>query len=95
MRDRARRLVGWALVFLVPALGWSTYVYFSRVTRSFNLATDLAVLAVSVGIGLAGIAMLYRAPGQRAYAVVAYAVLATAGLYLGMMGSTCYLGDCP
>lgn len=95
MRDRTRRLIGWALVLGVPALTWSGYVYVSRMMRSFSPAADFAALAVSVAIGALGIVLLYRVPGQRAVALVTYVVLASAGMYFGMVGSTCYLGDCP
>lgn len=91
----ANRFVGWILTLLVPAIAWSAYVYVSRMIRSFSHATDLTALALSVAIGVVGIVLLNRAPGQRAFAIIVYVMTATAGMYFGMVGSLCYVGDCP
>jgi hypothetical protein len=92
---KLKTLGAWLLIFVIPAIIWSAYVYASRTTRTFSSATDFSVLALAVAVGVVGMLMLYRAPGIRVFAALSYAVVAGALMYAGMIASTCYLGDCP
>jgi hypothetical protein len=83
------------LIFVVPAIIWSVYVYASRMTRVFSPVTDYSALAAALAVGVVGTLILYRAPGIRVFAAFAYVVVTGPLMYAGMVASLCYLGDCP
>lgn len=90
-----RTTFGWLLAAVLPALGWSAYVYLSRMTRIFSPSSDITALALAVLLGLLGVLMLTRAGSTRWLALAGYAVVASPAMYFGMRASLCWLGDCP
>jgi multidrug transporter EmrE-like cation transporter len=80
---------------VLPGLLWSAYIYLSRMTRNFTEASDYSVLGLALVVGMVGVFLLFQTPRARLLAALAYAVVAGSGMYLGYLGSLCYLGDCP
>jgi hypothetical protein len=92
---KLQKLTAWLLIFVAPAIIWSVYVYASRMTRIFSPTTDYSALALALAVGVVGVLILYRAPGIRVFAALAYVVVTGPLMYMGMVASLCYLGDCP
>ena len=91
----SRKLFAWLLALVAPTVLWSSYIYLSRMTRSFSAVTDYVVLVVMVAIGLSGVLLLARPGRARVVAAALYIVVASSGMYFGMLASACAIGDCP